>query len=128
MNALELRLVELGSRWTVERSYDMTAEMFQAIADRLPPDRRVTPLLPSVVQLRRDCMGGHVHASLTTWMGSERQLLFVWRCGSREGVKAAVVLEALHDLVSPESVEHTELVVREGSGRHGVEIQLGGPR
>lgn len=108
MNALEVRLTEIGSRWVVERTYDMPASVFQAIEDRR------MPLLPCSVKLRRDVTGGHVHASLTSWMGSKRQALTLWTCGMASSVRAAVVLEALHDLIGADSVEHTELVVLSG--------------
>lgn len=99
MNALEHHLLDIGSRWVVEHRS---------------------------MKLRRDCVDGHVHASLTTWMGSERQVLTIWRCGRATGVKAAVVVEALHDLIDPASVGHTELVVMTGADMTQMEIEIGG--
>lgn len=126
MNALEVRLTEIGSRWVVEQSYDMPASVFQAIADRLPDGVKVMPLLPCSVKLRRDVTGGHVHASLTSWMGSERQVLTLWTCGGASSVRAAVVVEALHDLIGPDSVEHTELVVLSGRDLMETIVEIGG--
>lgn len=41
-------------------------------------------------------------------------------------MRAAVVVEALHDLIGPDSVEHTELVVLSGRDLTQTIVEIGG--